>query len=235
MRIEAQRSTLAAPTDDRHEVLIDTGSAELVGTLVIPQGVEAVVVLPHLGGAGRHRRSSRRLAAALRTRHLATCAIELLTAAEMNDASLHENRPDDLAVIAARLIDVTAWLRTWPPLWEVPVAYFAGETSAAALIAAAAQPATVRAVVSWCGRPDLAITRLPWVAAATLLLVPERDPVARERNRRAIAALLAPGWVEAVPGTASLDGDDARLDDVARRATDWFVHHAIPERYLHAS
>ena len=63
----------------------------------------------------------------------------------------------DIDLLAERLLDATAWLRGQRETTGLPIGYFGASTgAAAALVAAAARPGAVRAVVSRGGRPDLA-------------------------------------------------------------------------------
>lgn len=71
--------------------------------------------------------------------------------------------------------------------------------AAAALIAAAARPDSVRAIVSRGGRPDLAEPSLPIIATPTLLIVVgEDDPVIR-LNTEAFTRLNGPKPLHIVP------------------------------------
>lgn len=102
---------------------------------------------------------------------------------------------------------------------------FAG--AAAAIVAAAARPRMVAAVVSRGGRSDLAGAALRIATAPTLLLVGSRDPVVIELNRDAGAGMRAEGRLEIVPGATHLFEEPGALKHVTRRAGDWF------EQYLH--
>jgi putative phosphoribosyl transferase len=87
----------------------------------------------------------------------------------------------------------------------LPVGLFGASTgAAAALIAAAKRPQTVRAVVSRGGRPDLAEASLEGATAPTLLIVGGRDEVVIELNRQAFARLKGPKELQIVPGARHL-------------------------------
>ena len=119
----------------------------------------------------------------------------------------------EIPLLARRLEGVTRWAIAEPDTRGLPVGYFGASTgAAAALRAAAAARDVVQAVVSRGGRPDLAADRLPYVTAATLLLVGGRDPEVLELNRRAAAMLRCPhrlvvieaaGHLFSEPGTLS--------------------------------
>jgi len=93
------------------------------------------------------------------------------------------------------------------------------------VVAAAARPQAVFAVVSRGGRPDLAAESLARVAAPTLLIVGGDDDRVIVLNRRAAARLRAPHAVEIVPGATHLFAEPGALEQVAELARDWFVAH----------
>jgi pimeloyl-ACP methyl ester carboxylesterase len=92
-------------------------------------------------------------------------------------------------------------------------------------VAAAECPATVRAVVSRGGRPDLAGDYLPLVTQPTLLIVGGRDDVVIELNRRAMAMMKAPTRLEIIPGATHLFEEPGALERVADLARDWFLRY----------
>ena len=90
---------------------------------------------------------------------------------------------------------------------ESPIGLFGASTgAAAALIAAAARPRDVVAVVSRGGRPDLAGDGLPSVRAPTLLIVGSRDTTVLALNESARAQMGVESALEVVPGDPSLRG-----------------------------
>jgi pimeloyl-ACP methyl ester carboxylesterase len=120
----------------------------------------------------------------------------------------------------------TDWLVTDPDTAELAVGYFGASTgAAAALVAAAARPERVEAVVSRGGRPDLAGAALPRVGAPTLLIVGGLDDVVIELNRAALARLHVKSRLEIVPGATHLFEEAGTLETVAGLARDWFRRH----------
>jgi pimeloyl-ACP methyl ester carboxylesterase len=99
--------------------------------------------------------------------------------------------------------------------------------AAAALVAAAARPNTVGAVVSRGGRPDLAGEWLRLVRQPTLLIVGERDTQVVQLNHRARAMLSGTTRLVIVPGASHLFEEPGALDQVARLAATWFVEHLV--------
>src|SRR5205085_5186930 len=94
-----------------------------------------------------------------------------------------------------------------------------GLGGAAALVAAADAPGTVRAVVAGGGRPDLAGASLRWVEQPTLLLVAERDQRGLDLHRRARHEM---------PGDVRLEIVPDAVDAVATPPRDWFVERLRP-------
>jgi alpha-beta hydrolase superfamily lysophospholipase len=77
-------------------------------------------------------------------------------------------------------------------------------------------------VVSRGGRPDLAGEALPLVRAATLLIVGGADTEVLAMNRSALARLPPTSQLIVVPGATHLFEEPGALEEVARRAADWF-------------
>ena len=97
--------------------------------------------------------------------------------------------------------------------------------AAAALVAAAARPTEVSAMVSRGGRPDLAGAALPQVRAATLLIVGGSDPTVLELNREALRQLRGEKELRIVPGATHLFEEPGALEEVSRVAQEWFQRH----------
>jgi len=97
------------------------------------------------------------------------------------------------------------------------------------LIAAAERPATIAAVVSRGGRPDLAGEALARVEAPTLLIVGGDDEPVIKLNREAMRQMHAHVELEIVPGATHLFEEPGTLEQVADLAASWFT------RYLRAA
>ena len=97
--------------------------------------------------------------------------------------------------------------------------------AAAALVAAAARPHSVGAVVSRGGRPDLAGPALPEVRAPTLLIVGGDDAPVIDLNRQAYERLRCVKRLVVVPGATHLFEEPGALEQVARLAREWFDRH----------
>ena len=154
----------------------------------------------------------------------ARCLFDLLTVEE----ELDRNNVFDIDLLAGRLLDVTTHVRTMP---DVPscIGYFGASTGGPAALYAAADPAaSVAAVVSRGGRPDLASPKLAQVRAPTLLIVGGRDHAVIELNRAAQSQLRCPNQLQIVPGATHLFEEPGTLDAVARLASSWFTDHLTP-------
>jgi len=137
----------------------------------------------------------------------------------------------DIPLLAPRLAGAAAWARREPALAHLPIGYFGASTGAgAALLAASAEGADVRAIVSRGGRPDLAGAHaLAHVRAPTLLIVGGRDKPVIELNRVAMRHMhAAETELTIVPGANHLFEEPGTLDRVIAHAIRWFLLY-LPE------
>ena len=213
---------------DTELVRVQAGPAILEGDLEIPDGAVAVVLFAHGSGSGRRSPRNRFVAQELRAAGLATFLIDLLTpeeeALDLQTAHLRF----DIPLLAERLVAATRWLASDPSTRRLRVGYFGASTGGgAALVAAAAGPDRVGAVVSRGGRPDLAGEALVRVRAPTLLIVGEEDLVVLDLNREAMARMRAEVRLEIVPGATHLFEESGALDAVSHLARTWFVRHLV--------
>jgi putative phosphoribosyl transferase len=213
-------SAISNPT--QREVLVHAGSARLQGTLALPPQPAGLVVFVH--GSGSSRMSPRNAAVAqrLRSTGLGTLLFDLLTEPEAADRS----NVFDIPLLAERLRETTTWLQRQPEAADLAIGYFGASTgAAAALMAAAASPGEVEAIVSRGGRPDLAGEALARVRAPTLLLVGSRDPVVLGLNQYALGRLACPARLVVIPGATHLFEEPGTLEEAGRLAAAWFLHH----------
>jgi putative phosphoribosyl transferase len=131
--------------------------------------------------------------------------------------------------LAIRLVDVTDWLSGRTDTRALALGYFGASTgAAAALVAAAARPQIVRAVVSRGGRPDLAGDALQRVRAATLLIVGANDFQVLALNLGAKDSMRAATTeIAVVPNATHLFEETGALEEVSRLAADWFEQHLV--------
>jgi len=209
-----------------HTLEIPATGVFLEADIVVPDAAPGVVVFAHGSGSSRHSPRNRYVARELQEAGLGTVLVDLLTPEEERvDARTSQHR-FDIGLLAGRLAGLVAWLEAYQPANGRGIGLFGASTgAAAALVAAAAQPTSVQAVVSRGGRPDLAGDYLGQVRQPTLLIVGERDPVVIELNRAAMQRLGGEAKLEIVPGASHLFAEPGALEQVARLARDWSVCH----------
>jgi pimeloyl-ACP methyl ester carboxylesterase len=163
------------------------------------------------------------VARSLRERGFDTVLMDLLTAKEERVDAVTGHLRFDIEFLSRRVISVIDQVRDESPL---PLGLFGASTgAAAALVAAAAQPDEVRAVVSRGGRPDLAGQALLKVAAPTLLIVGGDDREVIELNQHAMKHIQVEARLEIVPGATHLFEEPGALDRVAALAGEWFEQY----------
>ena len=201
------------------------GALGLPGDLRRPEHASGLVVFVHGSGSSRLSPRNRYVAATLNDRGLATLLFDLLT----EDEALDRRRVFDIPLLGHRVAEALDDLGADAEVGALPVGLFGASTGAAAALRVAAdRPATVAAVVSRGGRPDLALDRLGDVRAPTLLIVGGADTEVLELNRLALAALHCERRLDVVPGATHLFEEPGALESVARAAGDWFVRHLTP-------
>jgi putative phosphoribosyl transferase len=205
-------------------VTVTSDGIQLAGDLAGPPASAGVVLFAHGSGSSRFSPRNRFVAERLNRERMATLLIDLLTADEEAIDEYTRELRFDIGLLAGRLAACADWLATDARTSALPLGVFGASTgAAAALICAAERPATVRAVVSRGGRPDLAgADVLPRVKAATLLIVGGHDEVVLDLNRRAQAQLRCHSELEIVPGATHLFEEPGTLEAVADLAAGWF-------------
>ncbi len=214
---------------EERSVRIAVDGTTLDGHLALPEGARGLVLFAHGSGSSRHSPRNRRVAQFLNEGRLATLLIDLLTpeeeAIDESTAQLRFN----IGLLADRLVGATDWLRQDAETQRLRIGYFGASTgAAAALVAAAERAQVVGAIVSRGGRPDLAGRALAQVRAPTLLIVGGNDLSVIEMNREALTQLRCERRLVIVHGATHLFEEPGALDEVARRAREWFERHLAP-------
>ena len=201
--------------------------AGLEGDLVIPEKATAIVAFAHGSGSSRHSPRNQYVAHVLQKGGLATLLFDLLTAKEERIDVRTAHLRFDIALLARRLSEATAWLKKDADTRDLLIGYFGASTgAAAALVAAAQRPGDVFAVVSRGGRPDLAGASLPLVRASTLLIVGGEDTPVIDMNQDALRQLrVEEKKLEIVPGATHLFEEPGTLEKAAELARKWFSRH----------
>ena len=217
------------------EVTLALDDATLRAELSVPEGAHGVVAFAHGSGSGRHSPRNRMVAAALVRAGFGTLLLDLLDEEEERADARTGHLRFDVELLAGRMVGAIGWLARMPVTRAIPVGLFGASTgAAAALIAAAelAERATVAAVVSRGGRPDLAGEALGAVLAPTLLIVGERDEQVLSLNEGAAARMKAPTELAIVPGASHLFEEPGALERVAELAAGWFAQWMGPRNGL---
>lgn len=206
-------------------IRVPVEGAELCGDLALPEHSRGTVLFAHGSGSSRQSPRNRSVARQLREHGLATLLFDLLTEAEERVDSRTREYRFDIPLLADRLAAVTEWVRgTRPGIG--PIGYFGASTgAAAALIAAAALPNDVSAVVSRGGRPDLAGDALEGVRAPVRLIVGGNDRDVLQLNKKAMRSLHCETDLVVIPGATHLFEEPGALEAVSLSAANWFVAH----------
>jgi dienelactone hydrolase len=211
------------------QVSVPVGDAIVEGDFIVPQAASGIVLFAHGSGSSRHSPRNRQVATRLNQAGLGTLLVDLLTPAEERLDLVTAGHRFDINLLARRLVGTIDWLREGPGA-SLPIGLFGASTgAAAALVAAAARPEDVGAVVSRGGRPDLAGPALSHVRAPTLLIVGGADPVVLELNKEAFELLQPEKQLVVIPGATHLFEEPGALEEVARLAADWFTQHLWSE------
>jgi pimeloyl-ACP methyl ester carboxylesterase len=214
------------PMDANMEVLI--GPYRLAGNFAVPAQAAGLVIFAHGSGSGRYSPRNVHVAQRLQARNFATLLLDLLTEAESEDGS----NVFDIPLLAGRVAEAIDWADNEHRCSALPVCLFGASTGAgAALMAAAAVPERICAIVSRGGRPDLAGRALSIVHAPTLMIVGSLDRDVLLLNEKARAQMRCETKLAIVPGAGHLFAEPGALDQVIYLTADWFSHHLAEARH----
>lgn len=209
-------------TESFVETAVVIGQQGLEGALRTPSQPRGLVIFAHGSGSSRLSPRNAFVAEELSKRGFATLLFDLLTEEEGRD----RRNVFDIPLLGDRVVEAVEWASRAEALRELPIGLFGASTgAAAALVAAAATPALVSAVVSRGGRPDLAEEALPLVKAPTLLIVGGLDDEVMELNRAALRMLRCEARLDIVPGATHLFEEAGALETVVSLAIQWFGRH----------
>ncbi|MGN6680837.1 MAG: phosphoribosyltransferase family protein, partial [Streptosporangiaceae bacterium] len=116
--------------DDEVQLSVADGSVVLDGHLTIPANAAGTVIFVHGSGSSRHSPRNLFVANQLNEAGLGTLLFDLLT----RDEEVERANVFDIQTLAARLADVTAWVREQPGGIKTPLGYFGASTGAAAAL-----------------------------------------------------------------------------------------------------
>lgn len=214
------------PRGVENPITVQAGPIVLEGDLGFPESCLGIVLFAHGSGSSRHSPRNRFVARLLREARLGTLLIDLLTSSEEAAETATGHLRFNIDFLGVRLVAITDWVLAHSDMRDLPLGYFGASTgAAAALVAATQRPAAIRAIVSRGGRPDLARSALPRVAAPTLLIVGEQDTAVLDLNREALNQLRVEKSLVLVPRATHLFEEPGALEEVARLARAWFERH----------
>ncbi|MDN3554873.1 dienelactone hydrolase family protein [Halomonas maura] len=198
--------------------------AALEGDLLVPERPMGLVVFAHGSGSSRLSPRNQQVARYLADQGLATLLFDLLTVEENVIDERTRALRFDIDLISSRLIGAVDWVGQASETRGLRIGLFGASTgAAAALIAAAARPEQVRAVVSRGGRADLAGDQLAAVRAPTLLLVGANDPTVLRLNEQARQRIPGRCELVVVPGATHLFEEPGTLEAVQAHAARWLL------------
>jgi pimeloyl-ACP methyl ester carboxylesterase len=190
--------------------------------LTVPDDPRGIVVFAHGSGSGRRSPRNRAVAQVLQERGIATLLLDLLTPGEAAEDAATGRLRFDVELLGSRVAAAVDRLADDPVLGGLPTVCFGASTgAAAALIAAAARPDRIAAIVSRGGRPDLAGEALARVRAPTLLIVGGEDVDVLGLNQRAASAMRCPVSLEVVSGAGHLFEEPGAIEEVAELTLGW--------------
>lgn len=202
---------------------IPAAGATLNGDLVVPIDARGIVIFAHGSGSGRHSHRNQLVARTLQQSQFGTLLMDLLTSDEERIDNRTREHRFNIPMLAERVGALIEWTAANATLKHLPIGLFGASTgAAAALIAAANQPALVKSVVSRGGRPDLAGDSLGKVVAPTLLIVGGYDDAVLVLNEQAKARMTAEVTLKLVPRATHLFEEPGALTEVSELAAAWF-------------
>lgn len=213
-------------TMQREQVRI--GALDMPGEFALPPDASGLVVFAHGSGSSRLSPRNTFVAEALHGHGVGTLLFDLLSATEAAD----RRKVFDIDLLAQRVDDALGWAAQHDATARLPLGLFGASTGAAAALRAAAESgASVCAVVSRGGRPDLAgAATLARVDAPTLLIVGGDDADVLALNREAMRQLRCLKRLEIVPGASHLFSEPGTLDTAAHLAGAWFATYLSARR-----
>ncbi|HEX9129872.1 MAG TPA: dienelactone hydrolase family protein [Gemmatimonadaceae bacterium] len=211
-----------------HPARIPFEGTTLEADLGVPADAKGIVLFAHGSGSSRFSRRNRAVAQNLQDAGFATLLLDLLTVAEEKAEARTGHFRFDIDMLSVRLASATSWAVAQPELDGLPVGYFGASTgAAAAIVAAAALPQLVGAVVSRGGRPDLAGNALEDLQVPTLLIVGGADTVVINLNHDALRRLHCIARLEIVPRAGHLFEESGALEKVSDLARQWFSEYLV--------
>lgn len=214
------------PGSQTVERSVEIPPSGIAADLRFPVNAQGLIIFAHGSGSSRLSSRNRFVAGVLHDAGFGTLLLDLLTAQEEDLDRRTRHLRFDIDLLATRLVEATRWSAETRGAGDLPMGYFGASTgAAAALVAAADLPDTIRAVVSRGGRPDLAGAALSHVKAPTLLIVGGKDVAVIELNKQALNQLQCEKELNIVAEATHLFEEPGTLEQVATLASGWFERH----------
>ncbi|WP_141923463.1 phosphoribosyltransferase family protein [Haloactinospora alba] len=213
------RGLAPATGSDARTVHVPVGTAELEGELTMPPDVRGGVVVALGRGEDGPRRQA--FTAAMRDSGYATLIVD---PSHPREGAESETGGEEPAERGRKLGRAAAWLRETAEVSPQRIGVFgSGPGAPAALVAAAAHPDEIAAVVVHGGRIDAAEGSLARVRAPVLVLVEGEDSFVRELAEWVVSRLGAPCELRTVAGAEQLLATTREWRAVADSAAEWFT------------
>jgi putative phosphoribosyl transferase len=212
----------------KEEVKIPTES--LNGSLCIPTGTKAIIVLVHGSGSNQYSIRNRYLSEKLNQKGFATLLINLLTDNENQIDSVSKHLRFDIDLLSKRLISITKWLSDYKITRELQIGYLSSSTGTAAALNSLACLDNIGAIVSRGGRVDLCNSDiLKKLKTPLLVVVGSKDEYVINSSRRVIKDLARPDMVDLsiIPGASHFFEEEGKMDIVSKLSISWFQFHLL--------
>lgn len=208
------------------EVEIKIQSVSLKGNINIPSEARGLIVFAHGSEKSREVKRNIFLVDEFNKEGYATLLLDLLTE---NEDSWPINS-FEIELLTERLIGVTKWCVENEKTKKLKMGYFCTSTGSAAALSAAAYWGTkIFAVVSYEGRPDLAMEELDLIEAPVMLIVDGSNKEIIDLNRKAYVKIGCVKKMEIVVNTPSLFTEKSAIEKVAELARKWFDKFLLDE------
>jgi len=206
-----------------NDVKVPVGNVTLQGKLVLPLKSNGIVIFSHSSTHVSPRNAM--IADYLQPNKFGTLLFDLLTPTE----DQHYQNRFDIELLTRRLIGATKWLEEQPFIKGHPLGYFAAGTGSAAALKAAAYFREIGAVISRCGRPDLAADVLDMVETPTLLIVGSLDADGLRLNRETYTRLNGKKKLEIIQCASHQFEEYGMMEQICERSGAWL------EQYLQSA
>ena len=229
----APTATVAA--DDRRDVTADLDHPALraplsvPGELLVPENATGIVLFARGNGSCRENPLDQFVAQHLQDAAIGTLLFDLLTPGEHIKDAATNYWSFDISLLTRRLLRATGWLAEQACARNLALGYFgSGTGAAAALVAGSELGLDIEAIVSCCGRPDLAGNAVDRLGSPTLFIVGEDDRRGLSLNRKAFKRLTGEKQLAEVPNATHLFEEPGALREMAGLTAAWFHAHFKP-------